>query len=987
MRDIIITGSGRSGTSLAAGIFASSGAFVGGRPHAPNAANPKGFFETHEVGGINEALLAPRLPHTPRLSAGQRWLGLPDTEGRTPPDPALDVAIERLTEQRPFCFKDPRFVWTIDAWRSHLVDPVILCIFREPAVTAASIVKECASAPYLADVDMTYERAVEVWSEMMREAIARSERESGWHFVHYDQLLTPEGLDRLSEWTGREIARDFPDTALKRTRCMRSVSADTAGLYRKLCSLAEYEGASPVRVDEPDTAPEAKKDEEGAAPELSVVLCTYNRRETLKRSLASFQSQTASGRFELIVVNDGSTDGTGELLDSMEFSVPTTVVHRANGRLAAARNTGIEAARGKLLLFVNDDTIAFPELVEEHLAMHARLAPRRASVLGTFEQPAHALENALTRHLEQTDLVFRYGDMVPGETYDANRFWTANVSIDAAAVREAGCFDEDFQHYGAEDVDLGVRLQRLGVTVVYHDRARAHHEHVLDVDDFKHRTRLVGKAFVRLFTKHPDHLANADFAWIRGESIASFERRVAEDRARMAGIEEMVREAASVNLGVLEGAEGPVRESFGALVEAVLDSLKAGLGELNVHWWRESFAAGLREFGLESFAELEAKARTVEATPVTDEELNTVVTALTALREKAAAGEFDVSTIDSIRLAAAVASCDMEQNENVRHVYVAILNDLAVMRFQIGDLRGARRVLEAALAVDEENELALTNLEEVARSVATQTLTEPVSSPPKPTLVTDVEPWMKVLIDEGERVIGFRGKDVVELGGPVPERAALATGAQTWRACAPGRTPVQTERYGVEDAELSELPFADASCDVVFSACSLQRAKDLEATLAEVRRVLRPGGAFVADFSPIWSCAVGHSLWERDDDGACISFDDEVVPRWGHLLLAPDELAWYLSLVFSPASARRAVTQIFENSHVNRLFDGEYRKVIMESGLDASGLGAKQPWKGAVPTPALRAALDARFPGGGDFSNPGFAGVLVKRHAAVAAAS
>jgi len=988
MRDVIITGSGRSGTSLAAGILAGSKAFVGGRPHAPNAANPKGFFETHEVGGINEALLAPRMPRTPRLVAGQRWLGLPAEEGRTPPDPSLDEAIQRLTEQRPFCFKDPRFVWTLPAWRAHLVDPVIICVFREPAVTAGSIVKECGSAPYLADVEMTYERAVEVWCAMMSQAIACSERESGWHFIHYDQLMTPAGLDRLAEWTGAEVARDFPDAALKRTHCMRSVAPETAALYERLCSLAGFEGATPVRVEEPcDVA------ESASVPELSVVLCTYNRKQTLERSLASFQNQTAAGRFELVVVDDGSTDGTRELLDAMDFTVPTTVVHRTNGKLAAARNTGIEAARGGILLFVNDDTIAFPELVEQHLAMHAQLAPRRASVLGTFEQPADALENALTRHLERSDLVFRYGDMVAGETYDANRFWTANVSVDAEAVREAGCFDESFQHYGAEDIDLGLRLEELGITVVYHDMARAGHEHVLDLDDFKRRTRLVGRAFVRLFTKHPQHLGNQDFAWIRGESVASLERTVAEDRACMAGIEEMVRELAGMDLGALERGEEPLREASKGLVENVLACLGDGLGKLNVHWWREAFAAGLREFGLGSFAELEANARQGTATVVTESELAAVVTALEALRENATAGELDVATIDAVRLAAGFASYDIEGNEDARDVYVALLNDLGVLRCQAGDRRGARRVLAAALAAHPGNELASANLADIERTLAAEALNEPVlvaTRPPlvtEPAQVTDVQPWLQELLDAGERLVGFEGKHVVELGGPVPMAAALATGAASWRACARGCTPVRTEHYRVEDADPWALPFGDASCDVVFSACTLQRTADVAGALSEAARVLRPGGVLVAEFAPIWSCAVGHSLWERDDDGACIAFDDDVLPRWAHLLLSPDELTWYLGVVFSPAAARRAVTQIFENPHINRLFEGDYRRLLTASGFDCAGFGAKAPWNEAVPATALRNALEARFPDGGDFSVPGFGGLLFKQGTAVAAAS
>lgn len=982
MRDVIITGSGRSGTSLAAGTLAAgSNLFVGGIPHTANDANPKGFFETHEVGGINEALLAARLPRTPRLSAGQRWLGIPEREAHEVSiDPGLDEAIAGLTQQRPWCFKDPRFVWTLDAWRPHLADPVVVCVFREPAVTAESIVKECAKAPYLASVEMDVERALELWNAMYAEALRRADQEPDWKFIHYDQLMTPEGQQRLAAWTGAELARDFPDPGLKRTRSTHPVSAETAALYEKLCARAEIDASSAPVVRAAEATPTEPLAER---PELSVILCTYNRIETLKHSLATYQEQTAAGRFELIVVNDGSTDGTRELLDEMEFEVPTRVVHRPNGKLAAARNTGIEAARGRILLFVNDDTLAFPDMIEQHLAMHAEQGDRSVAVLGTFEQPAAALDDAMTRCLEESDLVFRYGDMSHGEAYDYNRFWTCNVSVEAERVHAAGGFDESFQHYGAEDIDLGVRLAELGVEVVYNDRARAHHEHIIDFDAFRRRSRLVAKAFVRLFTKHPKCLEHPDFSWMRGESVVSLERTIAEERARLAGFEESTRELASIDLGAIERAEGESEASCRRLTAAIGERLREGLQELNVHWWREGFVLGLNEFGLASFEEL-YMSREVEPVAVSESELEGVVQAIERAREVALAGEIDVATVDVIRMAAAIDASGGKAQHGLRELYLAALNDLAVLRYKRSDVRGAKRILDAALEIDPDNELAKANRVDVETGCLMQEVHQARRAQQAgPTLVSDVSPWVQEALDLGERLVGFHGKDVVEVGGAVPQQAALGTGATSWRASLLNATPTQDGAYQIDKANARELPYADESCDVVFSSCAFQHIDQLDVALAEVRRVLRPGGSFVTSFAPIWSCAVGHNLWERDDQGAPICFDQAVLPAWGHLLLTPEELRWYLGVVFSPSVARRAVSQIFENPYLNRVFDADFRRFFKSSGMSTSGMRPMPAWNGGEPTQAMRSVLEAMYPGGSDFAVPGYVGTLTKVAAGV----
>ncbi|MBI5431764.1 MAG: glycosyltransferase [Planctomycetes bacterium] len=598
MHDLVILGSGRSGTSMLAGLFAHAGWFVGDDPYPGREANPKGFFEARDVNGINEWLIASVEPRSTDLGAWQRWLSvLPDgVEFRVPAE--LAERMRRLCARRPFCFKDPRFSYTLPAWRDALGAAKHLVVFREPAATAASIVKECRTADYLKGLDFSFERALESWSASYRRLLDASRRGGDWLFLHYDQILSGDALDALEACADAPIARDFPERSLKRSRAESAVPSEVAELYRELCARAGVvHPAQPTRNE-----PRATFDVgvTFAAPELSVILCTYNRRDVLAESLAAWEAQAVlPGAFELVIVDDGSNDGTSKLLAEREFRVPTERIRRPNGGLAAARNTGIAAARGKRLLLVNDDTIAFPNLVEEHLVAVAERGDPSLSVLGTFEQPASALDNVLMRHLEDSNEVFCYADMQPGSVYGWNRFWTCNLSVSAELVRRAGGFDESFRRYGCEDTDLGVRLEAFGARVLYHAEARALHRHVLDFDALAKRNRTVAQAWVAFFAKHPRLLNDPDWTWVRGLSAADCERAVDQRRPELVALERAARELARVDVGAFD-------RRFPALADASANTLKSLaelLKELNAIWWRQGFAAGLAEQGAEAFAD------------------------------------------------------------------------------------------------------------------------------------------------------------------------------------------------------------------------------------------------------------------------------------------------------------------------------------------------------------------------------------------------
>jgi len=254
MRNCFILGSGRSGTSMVAGTLSKAGYFMGDNLYPGRQSNPKGFFEDQEINEINEALLAQVLPERPRLLgrwffrdrpiSGQRWLA------HVPVGTSISCCHETarrmqgMTGREPYCFKDPRFSYTLPAWRPFLKNTVFVSVFRDPASTVLSILKECRDAAYLHNLSITFSQALQVWTLMYRHILEIHRHEGAWLFLHYNQVLSGKGLVRLDAFTDASLDRSFPEDPLRRSFSDSSVPEETWRVYQQLCELAEYENSN-----------------------------------------------------------------------------------------------------------------------------------------------------------------------------------------------------------------------------------------------------------------------------------------------------------------------------------------------------------------------------------------------------------------------------------------------------------------------------------------------------------------------------------------------------------------------------------------------------------------------------------------------------------------------------------------------------------------------------------------------------------------------
>jgi hypothetical protein len=254
-RNCLILGSGRSGTSMAGGMLARAGYFMGEELWPADIGNPKGYFEDREVNKINDELIAPVAPKTPPRGLRKLWLGdipilshyqhwvavlRPDMSIACPP--AMSQRIAALTSRQPFCFKDPRFSYTLSVWRPYIGDALLICVFRDPSVTAASMVRECKRAEHMRGTTIDQRWALKVWEAMYRWILEVHYPEGGdWMFVHYDQLLDHSVDAELERRLGIRIDREFAVAELNRSRPNAAAPRRMARLYERLCALAGYE--------------------------------------------------------------------------------------------------------------------------------------------------------------------------------------------------------------------------------------------------------------------------------------------------------------------------------------------------------------------------------------------------------------------------------------------------------------------------------------------------------------------------------------------------------------------------------------------------------------------------------------------------------------------------------------------------------------------------------------------------------------------------
>ena len=233
----------------------------------------------------------------------------------------------------------------------------------------------------------------------------------------------------------------------------------------------------------------------------------YNREYDLRRVLEAYDKQDVGTSFELIAVDDASTDHTYELLTSYRPKNYSLIVERqaTNQGPAAARNRGIAIAQAPLTLFVGDDILPAPDFVRQHIEAHNLHTELTTAILGYTTWPPDLTMNSLMEHIDGVGAQqFSYYYLRDGQEYDFRHFYTSNISIKTNFLKSLDhWFDTDFPYAAFEDAELAYRLSKKGLRILYASAPLAYHYHYHTIWTFSKRQYIAGLMACLLVKKHP----------------------------------------------------------------------------------------------------------------------------------------------------------------------------------------------------------------------------------------------------------------------------------------------------------------------------------------------------------------------------------------------------------------------------------------------------------------------------------------------------
>lgn len=237
---------------------------------------------------------------------------------------------------------------------------------------------------------------------------------------------------------------------------------------------------------------------------ITVIVCTFNRKDILRLCLQALEAQSRTD-FEVIVVDDGSSDGTREMLVKYQSTTPLRmqVLAQENSGPARARNIAVACTHTPLAMLIGDDIVATPTLVEAHLQFHLENPAHDKIALGwTRWDETHQAITPFMKWYEKHQ--FDYHRLLQGLEPSWKHGYTSNISFKTSLLKEHP-FDERFRAAAWEDSELAYRLWRLGrFQLAFVREAVATHIHPTTFQQAWKRMETLGRMERLVHTLHPE---------------------------------------------------------------------------------------------------------------------------------------------------------------------------------------------------------------------------------------------------------------------------------------------------------------------------------------------------------------------------------------------------------------------------------------------------------------------------------------------------
>jgi cellulose synthase/poly-beta-1,6-N-acetylglucosamine synthase-like glycosyltransferase len=238
---------------------------------------------------------------------------------------------------------------------------------------------------------------------------------------------------------------------------------------------------------------------------LSAILTTYNRAALLPEVFRGLERQTLDrSEYEIVVIDDGSTDTTADLVARFSATLPIVYRSQPNSGLAAAKNSGIETAKGDIILFMDDDDVPSPELFQEHLRSHAEYPDEAVGVLGYTNLAPVLAQNPLMHFVTEVGCyLFSYPRIPPAtQLLDFSFFWGGRSSCKARLLNRGERFNPAFR-FGCEDIELAYRLKKFGLQIKFNRNAKSTMIREISFDAFCRRITQQGRSNFMFSQLHP----------------------------------------------------------------------------------------------------------------------------------------------------------------------------------------------------------------------------------------------------------------------------------------------------------------------------------------------------------------------------------------------------------------------------------------------------------------------------------------------------